>query len=81
MFAVKSSHSTAALWVVSSLALASNVAVFGYHIYRVVKFKLNPFKDELYTNLEAYKQVAFDYRSKDEVSFVLDDFTKYAFNK
>lgn len=57
MFAVKASHNPAALFVVSALALASNVAVFVYYIYRVKKYKLNPFKQEIFTNIKAYKQV------------------------
>ncbi len=58
MFAVKSSHSVAALWVVSGLALASNVAVFGYHAYRIVRYRLNPLTEEIYTDLAAYREVA-----------------------
>jgi cytochrome bd-type quinol oxidase subunit 2 len=58
MFAVKSSHNTTALWVVSGLALAANVAVLGYEIYKIVKTKRNPLKEEIYTELDAYKQVA-----------------------
>lgn len=51
MFAVKSSHNITALWVVSGLALASNIAVFVYHVYRIVKFKRNPLKEEIYPEL------------------------------
>ena len=58
MFAVKSSHSVTALWVVSGLALAANVAVLGYEIYKIIKTKRNPLKEELYTDLPAYQQVA-----------------------
>jgi len=58
IFAVKSSHSITALWVVSSLALASNVAVLVYEIYQVLKTKRNPLKEEIYTGLPAYQQVA-----------------------
>ena len=58
MFAVKSSHSIAALWTVSSLALAANVGVLVYEVYKVVKTKRNPLKEEIYTDLAAYQQVA-----------------------
>ena len=58
MFAVKSSNSATALWVVSGLALASNIAVFVYHVYKIVKLKRNPLKEEIYTDLAAYKAVA-----------------------
>ena len=57
-FAVQSSHSYSALMFVSSLALASNVAVFIYQVYKIVKTKRNPLKEELFTELEAYKAVA-----------------------
>jgi hypothetical protein len=56
-FAVKSSHNTTALFIVSFLALAVNVAVLVYEIYKIAKTKKNPLKDELYTDLKAYKQV------------------------
>lgn len=58
MFAVKSSHSTTALWVVSALALASNIAVLVYELYTIRKTGRNPLKEELYTHLPAYQQVA-----------------------
>ncbi|MBL8967498.1 MAG: hypothetical protein JNG85_10830 [Spirochaetaceae bacterium] len=57
-FAVKSSHSPAALWTVSSIALASNIAVFVYQLYKVLKLKRNPLKEELHTDLPAFKAVA-----------------------
>ena len=57
-FAVKSSHDPNALFLVSFLALASNVAVFAYHAYRIIKYKRNPFKVEIYPELAKYKEVA-----------------------
>jgi hypothetical protein len=56
-FAVCSSHNEAALWVVSGLALAANIGVFIYHFGRIIKYKRNPFKDEIYTDLKEYKVV------------------------
>lgn len=56
-FAVQSSHSETALWVVSGLALAANIAVFVYHVYKIVKHKRNPLKVEVYSDLKAYEQV------------------------
>ncbi|MBU0928258.1 MAG: hypothetical protein KKA67_10945 [Spirochaetes bacterium] len=56
-FAVRSSHSTAALWVVSLLALASNLAVFAYHLYKILKGRLNPLKHEVYADLAPFKAV------------------------
>lgn len=57
MFAVKSSHSVAALWVVSGLSLVSNVAVFIYHFGKVIKNKKNPLKDEIHSDLPAFQEV------------------------
>lgn len=56
-FAVESSHSETALWVVSALSLAANIAVFVYHIYKIVKHKRNPLKVEVYSDLKAYDQI------------------------
>lgn len=57
-FSVQSSHSETALWVVSALSLAANIAVFGYHFYKIIKHKRNPLKEEVYTDLAAYKAIA-----------------------
>ena len=59
-FAVKSTQNTTALFVVSLLALAANIAVFVYMVYKVRKTKRNPYKRELYTDLKCYKEVALD---------------------
>lgn len=57
MFAVKSSHNETALWVVSFLSLAANVAVLIYHFYKVFKYKRNPIKTEVHSDLSSYKAV------------------------
>ena len=56
-FAVNASHNDAALMTVSAIALAANVAVVLYQIYVIVRRRKNPLRDELYTDLEAYKSV------------------------
>lgn len=56
-FAVASSHNPAALFTVSAIALAANVAVLIYQVYTIVQKRKNPLTDELYTDLDAYKQV------------------------
>ncbi len=58
MFAVRSSHNPKALLFLSTLAIISNAAVCIYHFSRVIKYKRNPLKDEIYTDLEAYKAVS-----------------------
>ena len=56
-FAVSSTYNETALFIVSFLALASNVAVIIYMIYKVVKTKRNPYLKELYTDLKKYQEV------------------------
>lgn len=57
MFAVKSSHSVAALWVMSSLSLAANVAVAVYHIGKILKKKKNVWTEEIHDDLDAYREL------------------------
>ncbi|MDF2945209.1 MAG: hypothetical protein K0S01_4067, partial [Herbinix sp.] len=45
------------LFLFSFLALAANVAVTIYMIYKVVKTKRNPYKGELYVDLKKYQEV------------------------
>ncbi len=56
-FAVQSSHNPTALFVVSALSLAANVAVAVYQLYTIVKRHRNPLRDELYTHLRQYREV------------------------
>lgn len=57
-FAVKSSHNPIGLFIVSALSLIINLAVFVYHFYKVIKYKKNPLKDEIHSDLESYKKIA-----------------------
>ena len=57
-YAVKSSDSVTALWVVSMISFVANVALFIYQFHRIKTRKLNPLKDELYTDLAGYQEVA-----------------------
>ncbi|WP_236333945.1 DUF5692 family protein [Paenibacillus auburnensis] len=50
--------SETALWVVSALSLAANIAVIVYHCYKIFKHNRNPLKVEVYTDLAAYKAIA-----------------------
>lgn len=59
-FAVKATQNTTALFIVSFLALAANIAVAVYMIYKVKKTKRNPYTGELYKDLKCYKEVAED---------------------
>lgn len=56
-FAVASSHNETALFLVSAVSLATNVGFMIYHIYRVVKYKKNVFKDEVYKGTKSYERI------------------------
>ena len=57
IFAVDTSRSATALFTVSLIALLANIAVLVFQVYTIVKNRLNPFTDQLYTNLRQYKEV------------------------
>ncbi|HLS74133.1 MAG TPA: DUF5692 family protein [Actinomycetaceae bacterium] len=56
-FAVQSSHDPVALFTVSALALAANIAVAVYQVHRIITQRKNPLKDELFEDLTAYRRV------------------------
>lgn len=56
-FAVSSTYSTTSLFIWSFLALASNVAITGYMVYKVIKTKRNPYLGELYVDLNSYQEI------------------------
>lgn len=56
-FFVQSSFNPTVYTIMGSLALASNAAVFFYMIYKVIKAKKNPYTNEIYTDLKAYKEI------------------------
>lgn len=53
-YAVASTHSQAAYYTVSIIALTANLAVFAYQIYTAIKKKKNLLKDELYQDSKQY---------------------------
>jgi len=56
-FSVASSHSPAALFTVSALALVANLAVAALQITKMVKGRKNPLKVEIYDDTDAYRHV------------------------
>ncbi len=55
---VDSTYNPAIYFTVSFLALAVNIAVVVYMIYKWKKTKRNPYKGELYTDLKEYQTIA-----------------------
>ena len=56
-YSVSSTYNTTIYFIVSFLALAANIAVLVYMVYKVTKTKRNPYKAELYTDLAKYKEI------------------------
>ncbi len=56
-FQIHTSQNKTALLVLSLLAFIINVAVGIYALYRIFKYKKNPLKDELYSDLKAYDKI------------------------
>lgn len=55
-FKIHGTNNPTALNLLSALALVINILVACYAIYRIVKKKKNPLKDELYSDLKSYKK-------------------------
>lgn len=53
-FGITATYNPTAWTILSALALIVNASVLAYEIYVIVKFKRNPLKQELYTNLKSY---------------------------
>lgn len=56
-FRVESSHDPVALFTVSAIALAANIAVLVYQVHRIRSRRLRPLRDELYTDHAEYKEI------------------------
>ena len=56
-YAVKASQNENALFIISALALIANIALVIYHIYKVVKNKKNPLKEEVYSDLKSFQLI------------------------
>lgn len=54
---IPTTHNPTAFFVVSLLALLSNVALAAWQLYRIRTRKLNPLKDEIYSDTKAYARV------------------------
>lgn len=57
LFIVHSTNNPAAHMTISVIALIFNACMMAYQIYTMVKYKRNPFKQELYSHLPRYRKV------------------------
>lgn len=56
-FVVESTYNETIYTIFGVLSLLVNIAVVAYMIYKIVKTKRNPYKDELYIDLKAYQEI------------------------
>ncbi|MDD3142231.1 MAG: DUF5692 family protein [Lachnospiraceae bacterium] len=56
-FAVASTYNTVPLFIASFTALAVNIGVLVFMIYKIVKTKRNPYKGELYIGMKKYEEI------------------------
>jgi hypothetical protein len=56
-YAVASTHSPAAYYTVSAIALAANLAVAAYQVHVIIRKRKNPLKDELYADTAASRAI------------------------
>ncbi|MBL8966030.1 MAG: hypothetical protein JNG85_03415 [Spirochaetaceae bacterium] len=61
-YAVASTHSPAAYYAISVLALVFNVGVGIYQVYTIVRKRKNPLKDDLYSDSKSYQAVLAENR-------------------
>ena len=54
---IPTTHNPTAFFVVSAIALTANIAVAVWQITRIRRGKLNPLKDEIYTDTKSYQNV------------------------
>lgn len=54
--AAEVSGNTTPMFVISLLALVANIMLVGYHVYKIVRYKRNPVKGEVYSDSKAYKR-------------------------
>ena len=59
---IPTTHNPTAFFVVSLIALLSNVALAAYQFHRIRARKLNPLKDELYNDTKNYREVVEENR-------------------
>lgn len=55
-FNVSVSYNPAANWTLALASLALNVILAIWQVYRIVKYRLNPLKDEIWTDSKEYKK-------------------------
>ncbi|MBI4998863.1 MAG: hypothetical protein HZC22_18580 [Rhodocyclales bacterium] len=60
IFAVKASLDPNALFLVSFLSIAVNIAVFVFHFAKIYKHKRSPIRAEVYPDLAVYRAIAAD---------------------
>ena len=56
LFSIVSTNSPVTMFILSLAALISCVGVFAFAVYKIIKTKRNPFKEDLFVDMESYKK-------------------------
>jgi hypothetical protein len=56
-FNVKVSYNPAANWTLALASLVLNVILAVWQVYRIVKYRINPLKDEIWSSTKEYKRI------------------------
>ncbi len=56
-YKISTTHDPKAFFIVSLVALIANAALASYQLYRIVKMRRNPLKDEVYKGTDTYSKV------------------------
>ncbi|WP_067780032.1 DUF5692 family protein [Actinomyces vulturis] len=66
MFAHRSAHNPTAMTLLAAASLIANIAVFSYHMWRIIKKKRNPFIQEVYSDTPSYARMVAEHASEDD---------------
>ena len=56
-FSITASYNIAAWMTISILSFVFNLGLFAFTVYKIVKVKKNPFKDDIFTDIKEYKEI------------------------
>ncbi|AKK06685.1 hypothetical protein CMUST_11870 [Corynebacterium mustelae] len=78
MFAHRSAHNPTALFALSALALALNIGVFAWHLYRIITLRRNPLTQEIYSDLPESVEMVRDHATDEDMDLIASRLGKEA---
>lgn len=70
MFAHRSAHNPTAMLIVAILSFAANMALIISHVYRIVKLKRNPLRQEIYSDTPTYQAWVRDLATSEDQDLI-----------